>query len=120
MIITSCVLASPVSDEIVSESTESTELWVFVLTRMPMKSTLSLLSSWLSIMLMIFPLPLSEESEVGSEVSMGLESPLDCFGGEVLLSLSSELSVWEPASTQWFRSFCSLPTCWSLYINAIS
>lgn len=33
--------------------------------------------------------------------------------GEVLLSLSSELSLKE-ASNQRFNNFCSVPTCWSL------
>lgn len=58
----------------------------------------------------ILPLPLSEESEVGSEVSMGLESPLHCCGGDVLLSLSSELSD-KVDSNQRFNNFCRVLMC---------
>lgn len=58
--------------------------------------------------------PLSEESDVGSEVKVGSEdeSPRDAAGsgGEVLLSLSSELSDIEFSSHS-FRSFCKLETC---------
>lgn len=62
--------------------------------------------------LLVLP-PVSDESEVGS-VSMGSEeeSPLDAAGsgGDVLLSLSSELSDMEFSSHS-FNNFCKLETC---------
>lgn len=58
----------------------------------------------------ILALPLSDESDVGSEVSMGLESPLHCWGGEVLLSLSSELSD-RVDSNQKLNNFCRVLMC---------
>lgn len=63
--------------------------------------------------------PLSEESDVGSEVSIGLEPPLLLVCGGVLLSKSSELSDIE-SSNQMFNNDCSLATCWSLYMSAIN
>uniref|UniRef100_A0A182UJ05 Uncharacterized protein n=1 Tax=Anopheles melas TaxID=34690 RepID=A0A182UJ05_9DIPT len=63
--------------------------------------------------------PLSDESDVGSEVSIGLESPLHCFGGDVLLSLSSELSD-SVDSNHRLSSFWSVLMCWSLYMSATS
>uniref|UniRef100_A0A1A9ZCT8 Uncharacterized protein n=1 Tax=Glossina pallidipes TaxID=7398 RepID=A0A1A9ZCT8_GLOPL len=55
-------------------------------------STLSAVQKLVEAFQLEFNLLLSEESEVGSEVITGLELQLFCFGGDVLLSLSSELS----------------------------
>lgn len=61
--------------------------------------------------------PLSDESDVGSDV--GMESALLLSGGDVLLSKSSELSDNE-SSNQMFNIVCNVTTCWSLYMRAIN
>ena len=62
----------------------------------------------------------SEESSVGSaDVSAGDEQLPFWSCGEVLLSLSSELSD-KDVSSQSFNKRSSLCTCWSLYTRAIN
>lgn len=56
---------------------------------------------------------IGKERSIGIHMSIFYIINIGLTNGEVLLSLSSELSLKED-SNQRFNNFCSVPTCWSL------